>query len=175
VIRIPLISPVDAVVHRLDVAATAAQDPPGGPATGYQPILKEPYPFLAGDDRRTTRTEMAAIRIPCQYHEMTTYQLNMEFAGSADMSRQVLVFHRMDLERLGLIDATTGNVLLKNSDRVSQLELRGNIVRRFADPTTPDYGLFVYEVKDKSWGAGPQGYDLAVCYFTNRPRTSIGR
>jgi hypothetical protein len=155
-----------AVVHRLDTAATRLVDAPGAPSDGYNDLLDEPYPYNQGAGFTDTRQEMAAIRIPCQLEVMTFEELNQIDTGDAAMSDIVLVFHRMDLELLGLLDATTRLQQLKAGDRVSALEKKG-FPGTVVHPIPHD--LYIYKIEPGSPGMGPDGYDLEICYLSTRP------
>jgi hypothetical protein len=165
--RVPLLYPVVAVLHPLDPVATRAVDPPGAPTQGYDDILGEPIPYDAASGAATdTRQESAELRIPCQVEVMTHEELQQMDTGDAPLSRYVLVFHRSDLDNLGLLDATTRKVSIKKNDRVSRIEKKG-----FPGTVTHplDHDLFVYKIEPGSWGMGPDGYDLELCYLATRP------
>lgn len=55
------------------------------------------------------RTELPAIRVPCQVEPKVFEDLRMLASGDSPRSDISLVFHFKDLERLGLVDATTGD------------------------------------------------------------------
>ena len=170
-IDIPLLSTLDVVIYRLDIAAGWADDPPGDPTKGYNIGLREPRISRTAGVRSVTREEMAAIKVPCQVEVQTDHQLRMMFGGDAPTSNIAFVCRRRTLERMSLIDATTGNCLLKRGDRVASLEKRGKTVKAFQKtPLTapaPD-SLYLYEVRARSWGFGADRYALEILYTTTR-------
>lgn len=167
-IRVPLINPVNAVIYRLDIQGTWAVDPPGSMTTGYDYLLREPVVSRTGGARSVARAELAAIRVPCQVEIQSFEQLQMVFGGNAPVTNIALVFHRRDLERLTLLDSNK-KCLLKPADRISHIEKSGRTVNTF------EQSLYIYEVRPKSWGFGPDGYDLEVAYTTYRTTSSLGR
>jgi hypothetical protein len=86
--------------------------------------------------------------------------------GDAPITNISFVFHREDLENLGLLDSNR-DVMLKKGDRISHLEKYGapvgTISKNFSDP-----GLYIYEMRSRSWGFGPDGYDLEIALTTKR-------
>ena len=171
--RVPLISPVAAVIYRLDVQGTWTVNPPGTPAQGYDPLLREPiiYDNPTTGARTSTRSELAAVTVPCQVETQTYEELRMVFEGAVPITTLVLVFHRQDLELLSLIDGTTRNCLLKTSDRIDHLERNGSpgtVVQSFSSP------LYIYEVLPGSYGFGPEGHDLEIAYTTHRAALPYG-
>jgi len=160
---VPLIFPVEAVIHRLDITATRAVDPPGPDAAGFDDVLGEPLGYAGvGGERTAPRQEMAPIRVKCQVETRTFEELRMIFTGNDPVGNLVLVCHRRLLRRQGLIDASTGRCLLKSGDRIEKLERGGRTVMQ---PVKP---LYVYAVLPASWGLGADGYDLEVVYTTER-------
>jgi len=164
--RVPLLFPMAAVVHQLDTAATRTLDVPGPPSDGYNDLLDEPYPYNSGAGFTDTRQEKAAVRVPCQLEIMTFEELNQVDTGDAAMSEIILIFHRRDLETLGLIDSTTRLQKLKAGDRISALEKKG-FPGTFVHPIPHD--LYIFKIEPGSPGMGPDGYDLAICYLSTRP------
>lgn len=175
IIRVPLILKSSvAVVHRLDIQATRDQDPPGAQAgsnpsdQGYNFILREPvvYNEAATAERVSTRKELPAVRIPCQVENLTEERLRELGVGDAPVSSQILVFHRKDLERLGLLDVNRETVI-KKGDRVDRLERSntppGTIIKKFHGD-----GQYIEEVRGASWGFGPDGYDLELIFLLDR-------
>lgn len=175
-VRIPLVlNTVAAVLHRLDVAATRAVDPPGADAAGYDDLWDEPrvYDDAVTSARTSTRRELAAVRVPCQVETFTEQRLRETLGGDAQASNVVLVMHRRDLDRLGLIDATTRDVLIRPRDRISTLERinrPGTVVRTLGPDAA---GLHVLEVRGGSWGLGPDGHDLELVFLQDRPQARV--
>jgi hypothetical protein len=161
-IRVPLISPIDAVVYRLDIQATWAVNPPGAEhSAGYDPVTEEPIIYRSAGVRVEPRQEMAAVRIPCQVETARADELNMIFGGNDPVAEHIFVFHRQDLASLSLIDAN-GNCLLKTGDRIGSLEKNGRTVKTYQKK------LYIYRIDMGSQGFGPDGYDLEIAYTSYR-------
>lgn len=171
--RVPLIRPVVAVVRRLDIDATWDVNPPGTPTKGYNPILREPilYDHPTTGARTSPRVEGAEIRIPCQLEVQTFERLRMTFDGNAPVTEFVVVMHRIHLDPLGLIDAATGRCVLKARDRIVRIEaspVSTRVVQTFKKE------LYIYEVRPRSHGMGPDGHDLEIAYTTYDDPSSGG-
>ena len=150
-----LIFPFLAELCRLDTDAMATEAP------GYDVDFKEPALLDTDGDGagETYRREHPPVRVPCQVEPQTIEALRMTPAGNTPQSSLDLVFHFKDLERLGLIDALTGEPLIRPSDRLSGLfDTEGNLV--WAVRTPP--GLYVTEAR-------PAGFGL----FRRRPRRNL--
>lgn len=176
-LRIPLVpNTVAAVVHRLDVVATRAVDPPGAGTSGVDDLLDDVVVYTdAGTGLRTSaRREVAAVRVPCQLETLSHDRLRETFGGDAPTSTMVLVFHRRDLASLGLLDATNRACLVRVNDRVSAIERVGSPGTVVMPLGPENLGLFVYEVRAGSWGLGPDGHDLELVYMNDRPRAAVG-
>jgi hypothetical protein len=168
IIRVPLLlQKTVLVIHPLSIPATRAADPTGEETAGYDELLREPvgYTEPAGD-RVDARRESAELRIPCQVEVLSDEALNQVAVGDDSITNMAFVLHRQDLKELNLLDSDS-NVILKKGDRVEKLEKFGapvgTVVKTFISP-----GLFVHEVRAKSWGFGPDGYDLEIVYTTRR-------
>lgn len=165
--RIPLITKVDLVIHRLDAPSTWAYDPNGTPSKGYDDLLNEPV--IAENpstyEWESSRQEYTAIRIPCQMETPSFQYLNVVFGGDQPDSNIVFVTHRYDLENLNLIDSN-GDCLLNNYDRISHLEQykMQKTIKTFKKP------LFIFEARPGSWGCGgnTRGQDLYMLFTTHK-------
>jgi hypothetical protein len=117
-----------------------------------------------------TRVEMDQVKIPCQVEDQSFERIHFVLGGDAESTNMVFVFHRRDLERLSLLDTLTRKCLLKPGDRIDHIENRAGTATTltFKDP------LYILEVRPRSWGFGPDGYDLEVAYTTNRPALPLG-
>ena len=169
IIRVPLLlQKTIAVVHRLDIQATRSFDPVGEDTSGYDPTFREPivYQDPVTAIRESSRHERPAVRIPCQVENMSEERRRQLAIGDAAVSNILLVFHRRDLEQMGLLDADQ-EVVIKKGDRVSRLEQfgapPGRTVKRLAPP-----GLFITEMRGASFGFGPTGYDLELAILSDR-------
>jgi hypothetical protein len=152
---------VIAVIYRLDISSTWAVNPPGADTTGYNPILREPIIKRVSGARTVTRAEMTPVYVPCQVETMTFEQLQATFGGDNPAIDMALVCHHKDLATLGLLD-NNKRCTLKPGDRIDHLEKNGRTIRDFIEP------IYIYEVRPKSWGFGPDGYDLEVLYTSCR-------
>jgi len=155
-----------AVLHRLDVAATRAYDPPGVPTTGYDPDFSEPVVYDASNVRTSARRELTAVRVPCQVETPRFEELQQAGAGIIANTSLILVVSRFDLERLSLLDPTTRAPLIRKSDRVSAIERYG-VTGQSQQPLADD-GLYVLEVRPASWGFGTEGHDLELVFLAER-------
>lgn len=132
--------------HRLDSLAMASSTP-----SGYDPDFKEPALFDADGDgvAEPFRREHPPIRVPCQVAPVAFEEMRMASAGNSPRSNFELVFHFRDLERLGLVDAASGDALIRPSDRLGALyDLDGNLVQAIRTPP----GLYVSEARIGGFG-----------------------
>jgi hypothetical protein len=168
IIRVPLLlQKAVLVIHPLDLGATRAVDPTGEETAGYDDVLNEPVVYTTTTNERVSaRRESAQIRIPCQVEDLTDKQLNQMATGDDPITNIAFVLHRKDLEELRLLD-NNGDILIKKGDRIEKLEEYGapigTTIKTFLSP-----GLYVHEVRSKSWGFGPTGYDLEIVYTSRR-------
>ena len=171
VFDVPLVNPqIRAVFHRLDPAGTRAVNPPGAGTAGYDDDLNEPlvYDAPVGGARTDARTELAAVRVPCQVENYTEDRLRQAVGGDASLSNMVLVLHRRALSQLGLLDANQ-DIVLHTNDRVSTLErISDGVVVQTLGPE--GQGLYVHEVRGASYGMGTTGYNLHLVFLRNRPQ-----
>ncbi len=160
-IRIPLLNTVDIIIYRLDIQATWAVDPPGPATEGYDYVYREPVVERNAGVRTVNREEMAPVTVEVQVETQTFEQLQAAFGGDNAATDQAFVAHREQLADLGLLDA--GNkCVLKPGDRIDHVEKDGVVVLSYEKP------LYIYEVRPRSWGCGPTGYDLEIIYTTHR-------
>ncbi len=148
-----LIFPFLAELFRLDTHAMAG--PVGvGPdpaAPGYDPDFKEPITIDQNDDGvgERIRAEHPPVRVPCQVDTKVFEELRMLASGNAPRSRIDLVLHFKDLERLGLVDAGTGDALVRPGDRLGALyDKAGALVQAVRTPP----GLYVTEARPIGFG-----------------------
>lgn len=148
-----LINPFLAEIAQLDTVSTDA-DPDGlGPLTsGYDDDFKETAVVaLPSGKRADARKEKPLLRIPCQV-EVSTFETLVQLAsGASPTSRVALVFHFRDLESMALVDAHTGEALLRVNDRlVGIYTMHGELVQAIRTPP----GLYATEVQPQSFGLG---------------------
>jgi hypothetical protein len=158
-----LIFPFLAEFHRLDTLTTAIADPDGaGPLEGgYDPDFKEPVLVDHDDDGigERVRREHPPVRVPCQVETEAFEQLALFASGHSPNSAVRLVLHFSDLERMGLVDAATGDALIRVGDRLGAiLDMAGALVQRIRTPP----GLYVSEGR-------PSGFGL----YVPRPRRNL--
>jgi hypothetical protein len=159
-----LIFPFLAELYRLDTVAMATQPP------GYDDDFKEPALLDSDGDGvgDAFRREHPPVRVPCQVEPETLEALRMTPSGNTPQSSIDLVFHFRDLERLALVDATTGEALIRTSDRLGGLfDTEGQLV--WAVRTPP--GLYVTEARHAGFGLfrGRPRRNLLVVSFNDRP------
>jgi hypothetical protein len=173
--RVPLILEKSlAVVHRLNPTATESLSPDPSVPAGYDKDFRTSVKYdTTGVDgkpvRQTTRIEFPPVKIPCQVEIAKWEDLRQIFSGDMPTSDIQLVFHRVDLERLQLIDPQTREMHLKKGDRVQHLESH----RRPGKITMPfdhSQGLYIFEIQPRSQGFGDDGFDLHMAWLSERER-----
>jgi hypothetical protein len=175
-VHVPLLLQVsDAVIHRLDIVATRAFDPPGSATSGVDDAFREPVPYDTTEgssiaDRVTSRVELTAIRVPCQVETDMSDSLHQAYQGNLQRGEYLLVFSVVDLQLRSLIDASTGKPTFGVGDRVSALE-KHNLTGVNA-VLLPQEGMFFREMRPASWGFG-ESFDLWLGIITNRDKASF--
>ena len=137
-----LIFPFIAELHRLDTQAMAPD---------YDEDFKEPVLVDTDDDGvgEPFRREHPPVRVPCQVEPEAFEALRMATSGNTPRSSFDLVFHFRDLEQLGLVDAVSGDALIRPSDRLGALYARdGQLVQAVRTPP----GLYVTEARPIGFG-----------------------
>ncbi|MBI4508734.1 MAG: hypothetical protein HY698_03795 [Deltaproteobacteria bacterium] len=157
-----LINPFLAEIARLDTTATAADPDATGPlVSGYDPDFKETVVLDDAGARRDARQEMPPMLVPCQVEVGAFEALQQLATGTSPNSRVVLVFHFQDLERMGLVDAASGDALIRVNDRLVAIhDVAGNLVQRVRTPP----GLYATEVAPQSFGLGSARNLLLVTF-----------
>ncbi len=160
-----------AEVRRYDPAGVVAH------GDGFDADFKEPVLLDRDDDGlgERVRAEHPPVRIPCQVETQEFEAERMYPAGNAPSSKLTLVFHFKDLERLGLVDALTGEALIRTGDRLAGIyDKAGRLVQATRTPS----GLYATEVRPIGFGlhrAGPTRNLLLVQFDEHRtaaPRES---
>ena len=109
------------------------------------------------------------MRVPCQVDTKVFEELRMLASGNAPRSRIDLVLHFKDLERLGLVDAGTGDALVRPGDRLGALyDKAGALVQAVRTPP----GLYVTEARPIGFGldmARPRRNLLMVAFEDRQP------
>jgi hypothetical protein len=165
-----LIWPHLARIARLDPTAIAADPDAGGPLTsGYDPDFREivRLPDNAKVTGPSARLELATIDLPVQVEDQEWEQLRMLRTGDSPQIEVTLVFHFRDLERLGYVDADTGDALVpRKGDRLVSLVNKRTDLLTEAVPTPP--GLYCTEAQPRSYGLSSLRRNLLVCVFASR-------
>jgi hypothetical protein len=165
-----LIFPFLAELHRLDTVAMAGPGP-GSHASGYDADFREPVLMDADDDglAEAFRREFSPVRVPCQVEPDAFESLRMTSSGNSPRTSFELVFHFRDLERLGLVDAATGDALIRPSDRLGALyDVTGALVQAVRTPP----GLYVTEARPTGFGLHRRRprRNLLLVTFNDRPQ-----
>ncbi|NVJ28857.1 hypothetical protein HUW62_47470, partial [Myxococcus sp. AM011] len=95
--------------------------------------------------------------------------LRMAPSGNSPRTSFELVFHFRDLERLGLVDAATGDALIRPSDRLGALyDVAGALVQAVRTPP----GLYVTEARPTGFGLHRRRprRNLLLVTFNDRPQ-----
>lgn len=169
--RVPLLLEKSlAVIYRLDPQATKLVKPYSGAQSGYDDDFREPviYDDVRGSEtlRQSSRIELPPVKVPCQVETRRFEALDQKEPGDVPDSDVQLVFHRMDLLQLKLIDPYTNEILIRKNDRVSHIEAYrypGKVSKQFDPP-----GLYITQIVPASFGFGPDGYDLHIVYLNQR-------
>ncbi len=141
-----LICPLIAEIARIDTTATAE-------AGGYDPVFRTPRLSYPGGVRTKATLYMDPVRVPAQVGTDAWEDQRQQPAGNAPGSRLMLVMHYRDLERLGLVDATTREALFRVDDRLLQLYERRS--GRPTDHVRPEAGgLYAVQVSPAGQGLG---------------------
>jgi len=164
-----LIVPFLAEIRQLDTDAQAALDPDGGgPLTsGFDPDFREP---VRVSNVAVNRAEKAAVLIPCQYEDGLYGQLNQQPGGNDPRNQMILVFHFQYLEEAGLVDATSGEALIRVGDRCTAIyQEDGTFIQKFGVN-----GFFCTEARPASFGLSGGERNLLICTFQSRDQAPQG-
>ena len=135
--------------------------------------FREPILVDANDDGvgERVRSELPAVRVPCQIEPAAVEEQRMYPAGDAPRSKLTLVFHYRDLERMALVDPSTGEALLRPGDRLAALYDRaGQLVQAIRTPP----GLYATEARPIGFGLSrwrPRRNLLLVTFEERRTAT----
>ena len=152
-----------AELHRLDTNATAA-------GVGYDPDFKEPVLHDQDDDGigERQRSEHPPVRIPSQVETKVFEELRVQASGNTPRSRIDLVIHFRDLQRMQLVDAATGDALVRPGDRLGAIyDKAGALVQAIRTPP----GLYVTEARPIGFGLNRSRprRNLLLVSFNERP------
>ncbi len=173
-----LIFPFKAEIFRLSQEGTDADPDAGGPLTsGYDPILREPILLPAdgvgGSDRvgAPHRVELAPILLPCQIEDQVWESLMASLGGDDPRVELTLIFHFEDLERLSLVDSTTGDALIRKGDRLGSIR-DFNLETVVQAVKTPP-GLYAIHVQPRSYGLSAGTRNLLAVVFRGRDVSTL--
>jgi hypothetical protein len=162
-----LINPYEAELAQLDTVATAGDpDGVGMLTSGYDPDFHEPIVFTNPSGVRTSarREKSPTIRVPCQIEPLMFEALQQFANGDSPDSRVVLCFRFHDLKKLGLVNTTTGETMIRKGDRLNAIYQRcgGPLVQTIRQPP----GLYVTQ---SAIGAGiGRGATTLIVTFEDR-------
>lgn len=158
-----LVWPFLAEIKQLDTAATEA----GPPTPGYDGDFREPVrvPDSSPRGSHSARVEKVSVFVPCQVDSPQENQQQQSSGGDVPSAQFVLVFHFVDLARLGLVDGSTGEAAFRVNDRlVAVTRMNGDKVREFPDPP----GMYATQVKESGWGLHGLFRNLLLVTFQPR-------
>jgi hypothetical protein len=162
-----LINPFLAELAQLDTAATDEDpDGTGDHVSGYDDDFREPVRYSDGTEAGVdARKEADHIFVPCQIEPEVFDALNMIVSGDVPNAKLGLVFHYADLEQMGLVDATTGQPLIRKNDRLVAIrECDGTLIETIPDPP----GLFATEPQSRGYGLSGGKRNLLLVTFEDR-------
>ncbi len=111
------------------------------------------------------------VRVKAQIETDAYQRIAMGGLGSVPLSRMMCVCFGPELEEAGLLDATTKQPLLKNTDRLAAIyELDETLILTIADPP----GLYANQVQPTGFGFGTGGFNLVELLFEARPHGTLG-
>jgi hypothetical protein len=149
-----LICPLVVELARIDTAGTKT-------AGKYDPTFRTLKPG-------TSRTELAPIKLHAQVEQGTHEQQNQTQAGNVPDTRVTCVFHFRELEALGLVDAATGDALIRVGDRLVAIYDRTGAIK---DGSYKPANGAAYATKVEPGGLGLGGRrNLLIVVFEDRPQ-----
>lgn len=161
-----LINALAAELAQVGFVATAADpDGPGPLTSGYDADFQETVLLPTSSGRGLdARREKPLIRIPCQVEVQAFGELQEMLTGNSPRAQVVLVFHFQDLERMGLVDPSTGEALLRIGDRLVAIRdhRTGELVQAVRTPP----GLYLTEAQPQ-FGLGRRR-NLLLATFNER-------
>jgi hypothetical protein len=157
-----LIFPFVVELAQLDTSATAADPDGAGPLeAGYDELFREPVKVPGAGQAGTTNRVETLVQFRAQIEPDQEERLEAMLSGESPNSRFAVVAHYRDLERAGLVDATTGRPRIRKRDRLNRiLTVRGVLVETIPDPP----GLYVTEVQSRGFGLGTRRNLLLVVF-----------
>lgn len=140
-----LICPIKIGIARIDTTTIESEQ-------GYDPEFRTPVlskKFGARGARENARRELAEIRLPAQSEIIDFNKMMQGPGGDVPDYRVTYVLFYPDLEKAGLVDATTGKPLIGKNDRITAKYRKRNeaLIRVFENPQ-----VFVTGVADAGEG-----------------------
>jgi hypothetical protein len=129
---------------RLDTETTSDND-------GYDDDFREVVSVGGGSGTAAlARKEHTAVLVPCQIGSSTWEALRMREQGNDPRSDVTIYCHFADLERLGLVNATTKEPLIHTGDRLVSIHdfVDESLVHTVRTPP----GLYVTTASAAGWG-----------------------
>jgi hypothetical protein len=161
-----LIFPYLVDIAQLDTAATAADPDAAGPLTsGYDPDFREPVlvPPVSGSASAPVRRVETLVQLYAQIETEEEGRLQMMVGGVSPQSRRVLIFHFVDLEAVGMVDATSGRAKLRApGDRL--VAIRNPDTHELIETIPDNPGFWAISVESIGWGMGPDRNLLKVIF-----------
>ena len=149
-----LINPAVVEIARIDTESAA-----------YDPIYDE-LPTTQGVDGKPVedRPEQATIKLRAQIRTVDDDRVAIPGTALDIVRMLVLTFHLRELERRGLVDATTGKIALNKGDRIiTILNTRGKVIEQVEYPP----GLYATHVKGQPIGIS-RTRNIVDVVFTSR-------
>ncbi len=173
-----LIWPMKAELFRLSQEGTDADPDGAGPLTsGYDDVLREPILLPAdgvgGSDRvgASHRVELDPILLPCQVEDRNWEALMASLGGDDPRVELTLIFHFGDLERLGLVDSTSGDALIRKGDRLGSI--RDFHLETVVQAVRTPPGLYVTHAQPRSYGLSAGTRNLLAVVFRGRDVSTL--
>jgi hypothetical protein len=148
------VHPFLAELHLLDTTTTSA-------SSGFDSEFRETKRTADGTWKGASqRHEQAEIRVRCQVEVNTYGALAAVLTGNATDNHIVLCFHFADLERAGLVDATTNNAEIKLHARLTAIYRTNGVLEQ----QIVGNGLYAVDVQPGSFGLGGRRNLLLVTF-----------
>jgi hypothetical protein len=162
-----LIYPFSVELAQLD---TTAIEVAGGYDDEFREVKRiEP---VSGSDRGASGRVETIVTLKAQIEPQTFNELDMMASGRSTNSRFGLVFHYADLEKAGVVEASTGVPRLRApGDRLAAIRnvRSGALIETI--PAVP--GLFAVEVQSRGFGIGVHR-NLCLMIFEERETSARG-
>jgi hypothetical protein len=158
-----LVNPFLAALYRLDTTATEV-------ASGFDSEFRETKRSSDGTWKGASqRHEQAEIRVRCQIEVNTYGALAALLTGNSTENHIVLCFHFADLERAGLVDATSKDAEIKLHARLTAIYRTNGTLEQ----TIKGDGLYAVDVQPGSFGLGGRR-NLLLVTFKDRNTSAKG-